>query len=360
MSKKGEQLTTKILYVVFFMLIFALVVSPFFIPILLAGSISLALFPLLLRLERFGLPRKRAAALLTVVFTILVSIPVLFFLIKGAGVVTDQLESIQHNEQYQDQGVKEIVKDIRGDVVDLVHRYAVRFHQEDFLTRGKINKILDSVITFLIEFFRGFAGNAPLFFLFLLITVLCTYSFLKNATNVRNFFQEVFGFTDERMNELVSIFISDARQVYVTNITTGTIQAAMVATSSAVLHIASWFVIFFITLILSFIPVIGAAPVAFISAAIAYLFQENGTAAIIMVVVGLLTGGIDNVLRPWLASLGESRVPPIVAFISVLGGAILLGFPGLFLGLLMGSLIFDTMPLFWKEIAKSNEARWQK
>jgi hypothetical protein len=44
----------------------------------------------------------------------------------------------------------------------------------------------------------------------------------------------------------------------------------------------------------------------------------------------------------------------------VLGGAILLGFPGLFLGLLMGSLIFDTMPLFWKEIAKSNEARWQK
>ena len=359
MSKKSEQLTCKILYVVILVCVFLVLVSPFGIPIVFAASVSMAIFPLLLRLEKFGLERRRAAGILTVVFTILISIPLFFFIIKGAHVVGDQLERIQGDSKLRDQGVTEIVKDLRSDVVDGIHSYAVRFNQGEFLTPEKINGYLSTVIDFLLNFFRGFAGNMPLFFLFLLIMVLCTFSFLKYSNSIRNFFQQVFGFSQERMDEIVNIFIKDARQVYISNIVTGSFQALLVATGAAILNIGSFFVVFFITLILSFIPVIGAAPVAFACAGLAFI-QGHNTPAIIMLVLGGFTGVVDNFLRPWLATMGESTIPPIVAFICVLGGALLLGFPGLFLGLLIGSVAFDTLPIFWKEIAKSTDERSTK
>jgi predicted PurR-regulated permease PerM len=59
---------------------------------------------------------------------------------------------------------------------------------------------------------------------------------------------------------------------------------------------------------------------------------------------------IDNMLRPWLATFGESKIPPIVAFVCVIGGALLLGFPGLFIGLLVGSIAYDTLPIFWDDL----------
>ena len=106
------------------------------------------------------------------------------------------------------------------------------------------------------------------------------------------------------------------------------------------------------TLIFSFVPVIGAAPVAFAFAAFAYINGQT-TPAIILIAMGSIAGLTDNVLRPWLAGLGESTCPSIVSFVAVLGGAILLGFPGLFIGLLVAAIVFDTLPLFWEEVGKS-------
>lgn len=151
------------------------------------------------------------------------------------------------------------------------------------------------------------------------------------------------------MNELCHIFMKDSRQVYISNIVTGGVQSLMVAIGVSLLGLGDFFLVFFITLILSFVPVIGAAPVAFLFALLAF-FKGNTTAAIILLVLGGVTGVVDNILRPWLASYGESRIPPMVAFICVIGGALLLGFPGLFIGLLVGSIAFDTLPIFWDEL----------
>jgi predicted PurR-regulated permease PerM len=119
---------------------------------------------------------------------------------------------------------------------------------------------------------------------------------------------------------------------------------------------SDWFLVFFVTLILSFIPVIGAAPMAFLFAIVAF-FQGNPTGAIILLVLGGFTGVIDNFLRPWLASFGHSHAPPIVSFVFVIGGALTLGFPGLFIGLLLGGIVYDTLPLFWEELAKGPDKK---
>jgi predicted PurR-regulated permease PerM len=355
MSKKSEQKVARVLYMTLLTLAFLILVSPFAIAIIFAGSVSLALFPLLLRLENKGLQRKKAAAILTILFTILISIPISFFIIKGTVAVTSQLEKINFNEQLKEQGMQGVVSDVRHDLVINVHKYAEKVNASEFLTKKKIDSYLNATITFLLNFFRGALALLPVIFLLLLVTILCTYSFLKNAHVVRIFFQRLFGFGNDTMDDLVAISIRDARGVYVSNIVTAAVQALCVAVGAALTGIGDFFLVFFITFILAFIPVVGAAPVAFVCAGLAYLKGDN-TAAIIMLVVGVFSGLIDNILRPWLASIGESKIPPITAFVCVLGGALLLGFPGLFIGLLIGSFAYDTLPLFWREIGRGDNS----
>ncbi|HXH30271.1 MAG TPA: AI-2E family transporter [Bacteriovoracaceae bacterium] len=352
MSKQVEKNSVRIIYVVILVLMFLFLVSPFVIPIVFAATVSLALFPVQAGLLRRGFQKGRAAALLTTVFTFVISIPLFFFIVKGTSAVTNQLEEMALKDKMKDQGVQEIVNDMRHDLVVYLHDLAVKFKFDDFLTMKKIGSYLSMVMTFLLNFFQAFAASLPVLFLFLLIMVLCTFSFLKHSTEVRQFFQKIFGFNDTKMDELVHVYIKDSRQVYISNIATGGIQSLMVAIGVYFLGFGSFFLVFFITLILSFIPVVGAAPVAFVFALVAWA-KGNTTAAIILGVLGMVTGVVDNILRPWLASLGESRIPPVVAFVCVIGGALLLGFPGLFIGLLIGSIAYDTLPLFWSELGKT-------
>ncbi len=345
----SEIKVVRVFYIVILTLALLVLVSPFIIPVIFAGTVALTLYPLQLKLESKGLKRNRASALLTAMFGIIISIPLFFFVIKGTMAVTSQLEKMAINDKIKDQGVSGIVSEVRLDFIDFVQKYTSQYEFLSFLTEKKIDQYLAMVNSFLLKFFQEFAASIPTLFILLLIMILCTYSFLHNAHGVRNFFQKVTGFSETRMKELTNIFIKDSRQVYLSNIATGGIQSLMVATGVSLLRLGDFFLVFFITLILSFIPVVGAAPVAFIFAIIAFL-KGNTTTAIILGVLGIVTGVVDNVLRPWLTSYGESKIPPIVAFICVIGGALLFGFPGLFIGLLIGSYAYDTLPIFWDEL----------
>lgn len=353
MSKKQEQKVAKVIYVVLLVTLALVFAFPFFYSIFFGGTIALAMYPLLVKLENKGLSRKKASLVLTTLFTVIISIPLFFFMVKGTALVTSQLERINHNSKYKDQGVQELVVTFKHELVSVIHKFTSRYEFADFLTEQKIDQYLNTVNAFLLKMFSGLATSLPEVFLLLLVLILCLNAFLRSAEDVRVFFRDIFGFSDDKMKEFTLIFIRDSKQVYVSNIATGAIQSLIVAAGVWFFGLADFFLVFFVTFIVSFIPVVGAAPVAFVFAAYAF-FIDQTTTAIILAVVGSFSGLVDNILRPWLASSGESHCPGIVSFIGVLGGAILLGFPGLFIGLLVSHLSFDSLPLFWKELGKSD------
>lgn len=344
-----KEMKVRIIYLVLVVALFLVLVSPFIIPIFFASTMALTLTPLLHKLERMGMQKKRAAALLTVLFTVIISIPLFFFLYKGTIAVTGQLEKMQINQKLREQGVSEIVSDMRHDLVYSVQKFSKKYEFLSFLNEKKIDQYMGLANNYLLRFFQGLAASLPELFVLLLIMILCIYSFLKNGPNVYRFLKTVSGFSNERMEQLSLVFIRDSRQVYLSNIATGSVQSIMVATGVSLLGQGEFFLTFFVTLILSFVPVIGAAPVAILYAIVAF-FKGDTTSAIILVVLGATTGVADNLMRPWLTTFGESKIPPIVAFICVIGGALLFGFPGLFIGLLIGSIAYDTLPIFWDEI----------
>ncbi|MGE3611672.1 MAG: AI-2E family transporter [Bacteriovoracaceae bacterium] len=352
MSKLLDQKITKTVYIILIILLATYFISPFIIPLVFSATISMALFPLQKRLEAKGISRRMAAGFLTFLFTFVISIPVFFFAIRGVMETTQWLEKKSFDLDSNSDGIIDLLQNSRLKLLHYLEKYLGRFNATSFFTHEQLDAYFDRGNLLLLSFFRNFLTSLPILFVLLLITVICTYSFLKNGEKIKLFFKSLFGFSDDKMNTLVDIFIKDSRQIYITNIVTGGVQSFLVALSSSLLGLSDFFLIFFITLILSFIPVVGASPVAFFMALYSLLLGHK-IHAIIMLFVGVFTGVIDNFIRPWLTTFGQTRAPPIVIFVFILGGALLLGFPGLFLGIFIGSIAYDTLPIFWEEYRQS-------
>jgi len=86
-----------------------------------------------------------------------------------------------------------------------------------------------------------------------------------------------------------------------------------------------------VMLVFSLLPAVGP-PVVWGPAAIVLALQGEVWRAVALVAVGgLLIGAVDNMLRPYLVS-DRAQLHPLVGFFSVLGGILLFGLTGLFLG----------------------------
>ena len=74
-----------------------------------------------------------------------------------------------------------------------------------------------------------------------------------------------------------------------------------------------------------------------------------------MFVISIISGLADNIIRPYLASMGEVEVDGFISFMAVIGGVIVLGLPGLFVGPLLASLIYGLIPIIFEEYFPKND-----
>ena len=110
-----------------------------------------------------------------------------------------------------------------------------------------------------------------------------------------------------------------------------------------------------LTFFLSVVPV--GPPLVWVPAAL-WLFHQGSTGwGIFMLVWGVLVSSVDNVVKPWLISQG-SDLPFILIFFGVLGGALMFGFIGVFIGptlLAVGYRLVEEWASANREVARNNE-----
>jgi predicted PurR-regulated permease PerM len=100
--------------------------------------------------------------------------------------------------------------------------------------------------------------------------------------------------------------------------------------------------------VLAWIPTVGTLPVW--AGAAVWLYLEGSTPkAVAMVVIGLVVGLVDNVVRP-LVLRGRQEMHPMISLIAILGGLALMGIPGLFLGPLFASMTIAVLEI-WPAVA---------
>jgi predicted PurR-regulated permease PerM len=319
--------------------LFIYIMMPFLISIIIGGILAMAITPFVDYFQRRGLSRNLSLIIVSTSITLIGLVPLVSFLVRGSRIVTRVM---------QESNFSELTARFMIATQKIIEKFCLIYDLDSIYIEQKFNQLLKLFGNFLSHFFNNFISELPFFFMLSLITSLTLYFSLKEAAQIRIFFNRYFYLSKKNGNEFIDVCKTCCREVFLSSIMTGICQAIIVCIGAFIFNIGDLFLVFFITFICSFIPVIGAAPVATFLALLCLMENRLG-AGLGMLVVAVVAGLTDNIIRSYLGTIGKVAVHPFIGFLSVIGGVIMFGLPGLFIGPLVGSLISGAMPIIIDE-----------
>lgn len=319
---------------------FFYVLSPFIVPFFFGGMLALALSPFLSTfMKKYHWSRKKALIIMSIIMFFIFAVPVTIFCIRGAKIIA---------EFFTQQSVSGLTQKTQAYVYNFLDHFASDNHLEAEMVKEKFNNFLTNAGSWSLKTFSDLVTQIPDLFLGLLVMMLSFFFFLLKEEHIRQLFDRYFYFTKSHADRFILVLKSSCKEVFFSNVLTGILQSTIVALGALACGIGDFYIIFFFTFIISFIPIIGAAPMAFVLALYAFFDKQTG-AGITMAIIGSISGVADNLIRPYLASLGEVEVPAFIGFLAVIGGVIVMGLPGLFVGPLLASLVYGILPIIIEE-----------
>jgi predicted PurR-regulated permease PerM len=318
---------------------FFYIMMPFMVYLILGGILAMALTPFVDFFMRRGLSRNVSLITFSSLLLFLGLIPTIGFFVRGSKVVT---------EFFHKSDINQLNHKFTATVYTLIHKICALYGINETIVRSKYDALATYAGTTLSASFGDLMYQLPEVVMGGLITILALYCFLKESSRIRNVFDQYFYFNKRNGDAFVKMLKACCREVFFSNIITGILQATVVSVGAMYFGIGDFFLVFFITFIVSFIPILGAAPVAAVLAVLCFMDARTG-AGIGMLAVAGFSGLSDNLVRPLLGSLGVVEVHPFIGLLSVIGGVIMFGLPGLFMGPLITSLIFGALPIIVDE-----------
>ena len=325
----------KILLSILILFAFIYILVPFIIPIVLGGILAMAFSPFVSYFIRRGHSRKLSLISLTLTLFFVGMTPVAIVFVRGTKALTtfvseQSLTVTRHN--------------IEDRIYAVLDNFSEINNIDPIVVRDKFDNFMTSAAKYALNLFSTFLTQIPDMILLGFITILSFYFFLSNEEHIRKLFNRYFYFSEENGDRFINLLKSTCKEIFFSNVITGIVQASIVAGGAFFCGIGDAFIIFICTFFLSFIPVFGAGPFSFCIAILAFLEHKTG-AGIAMVIVSLVSGVADNIVRPYLTSLGEVEIHGFITFLSIIGGVLVMGLPGLFVGPLLALLTFGALPI---------------
>jgi len=177
--------------------------------------------------------------------------------------------------------------------------------------------------------------------------------FLIGSEGATKFYQDIMrrlvGDKGEEWAQLTTLTIR--------SVVTGVIGVAVIQATLALIGLVLMGVPFAAVLAVAimFLTIIQVPALLIIGPVIAYVFsQGSGTAEIVFAIYMILVGASDGVLKPMLMGRGVD-VPMLVILIGAIGGMMLMGMIGLFIGAVIFALAYQLFGLWIAEV-KEDEA----
>lgn len=321
---------------------FILLFLPFTAEILLAAIFALAMEPFLGRwLQPKHLRYKTSVALILIGMFFVLALPVTMVIYKAYRYMLEiSKNGVQNSELFQKLSA---MKTWLASSVDKVTEKVGL--NERFDLSGLLDEALNHSANSAVQYATTFASNIPGLLISLFIFCAALYFFLAEARWLRNAFLRQKLVNQTEANDLVEVLQKSSYSTVVMSMVIALIQATIVAIGSLIFSAGDIAVVWVATFFLSFIPVIGAAPVALFLAAFQIVMGSYG-AAIGLVVVAVIAGTTDNLVRPYLLS-SDQDLHPVLALLAIIGAVIVFGMPGLFLGPVIASVAIKIVPTLY-------------
>lgn len=329
----------KIAFILIILSVFFYILMPFMLAIILGGILAMALAPFVDFFIVRGLSRKWSLILFTGLLAVIGFIPVIGFFIRGSKTISE----ILHNTNFSEFSIK-----LNAACYKLIVKFSAVYGIDPAMAKTQVSNLITYVGTTLSQIFSQFVSDLPLIFMVGAVTILSVYFFLSQSDKIRQLFDRYFYLNEKNGGDFIHMLKVCCREVFFTNMITGVLQATIVSLGASFFDGGDFFLVFFVTFIVSFIPIIGAAPVAIVSALVCFTENRAGAAGGMMLIAAVASVS-DNLIRPYLGTLGAIDVHPFIGLLAVIGGVISFGFPGLFIGPMVASIYFGALPIIVEE-----------
>jgi len=306
--------------VVLFGLLSLRVMASFLLPLLLAAMLVVIFGPLHRRIrDRLGLADWIAAGLTTLVVLVIVLVP-LGLLVTRA--VADAMGMLRSPEALN------LDPAILGQLVDRLND-ATGLH----LTADGINTQLRG----LLESSLGpIATRAPAVVGKLLIGIVVTivgfFYFLADGPRMLAAVMRLIPLDTRYQWQLLQEFEEVSRAVVTATLLAAVAQAILGGVGYAVAGLGNVFLLTLLTFFMAMVPIVGSAAVWGSASLYLLLFVKDTWTAAGLAAWGVLAvSSVDNIIKP-LVLQGQSKLHPLLALLSVLGGVTALGPIGIFVG----------------------------
>ncbi len=282
-------------------------------PVIVGAILATVAGPAVRKMQARGLPRIAGAI---VVLLGLIAVGVVVFLLVFGG-IAEQSSEIEA-------GVSDAVGQVEGWIND------AGVNDTSTATDDAKSSVSDAGATLLQGLAQGIRGLTSLVF-FLTFAVFSTLFLLKDGPTVRRFIDRNLGIPLAVAQTITGNVMQSLRQYFYGVSIVAAFNAFVVGIGAYLLDIPLWGTIAVVTFVTAYVPFIGA----FVSGALAVLLAlaEGGTdTALIMLVIVLLANGLlQNVVQP-IAFGATLDLNPLVVLIATIGFGSLFGMVGLILG----------------------------
>jgi len=315
--KDKKLIASIVIIALFIFIIYAALpfISAFFGALIIAYLFN----PLNKRLKKRFSP-SASAWIIMAISLIVVIIPLIFLvygLVEQIRIIPAQLANIEN---------------IEGKINELIP-FELNISQTDI--RRQTTSLTSNLVTPI--FSNIIRAGIILFLMFFLL-----YYFLKEADRLKNYIKDLIPFNEEHKQRLISKFKDITNSTIIGTFLIALVQGGLLALNFFLLGIPNALFWGFVTVILSFLPIVGA-PLVWGPAAFFLLISGNIAAGVAMIFIGLMISTIDNILRP-IINDKYGRIHPIISIVGIYIGISQFGLVGLFIG----PLLIAYLILFWQ------------
>ena len=325
--------------------LFFVMIQQFLMALFLAGLFSALVRPLYLRLKTLLGGRRNLASLLTLllmVVVVLIPLSMLVAILIGQALDVSQTISVWFRDALQDPATVE----------GYLHR--IPFYDQLLLNREQIiaqaGEAATLVSRVLVEWVSSATlGTANLVFM----TFVFLYSMYFLVMDGPHLIAKVLYYlplrtADERL--MLAKFTSVTRATLRGSLLIGLLQGCLAGVAFAVAGIHNAVFWGTVMAVLSIIPSVGAA-IVWIPAVAILVLQGQAVAGVgLGLFCGLVVGTLDNLLRPILVGK-DTKMHELMIFFSTLGGIVMFGLTGVFIGPVIASLFIALWEMYGVEFA---------
>jgi len=326
---------------------------PFRYVLLFAVMIVVVTYPIFLRiLHRVGGSRYIAAAITTFGLLALVVTPIVLL---GSKAVHEAPRAVRELETLLNDPTRIETVETR---VDTALKGAPRVVR-DAVPKDLAKTARTATTEFLNDTLTGFTVAVPTivrklltFGIQLAIFLFAVVSLYTDGPRLVRFLMVVWPIDDVYERRLFKVFARTTHNVILASAGAAFLQGAVAALGYKIAGVDEVIFLGVLTGLGAFVPMIGTALVWIPIAFAVYAERGIGWALFVVAWSAVITGGIDNLVKPFLVR-GDSGTHPLLVFLAVFGGLAWMGLPGLLVGPVVVALFLALCEIYEEDFAMS-------